>query len=102
MFVRIARFEGAEGNWEERIEQVRKRMSGEETDAPIAHARGSVKRAMMLVDRENGRGAGLIFCETQEDLRRVDDAMNQMNPPQGGGQRSSVEIYEVAVDEQPS
>ncbi|MDQ6822339.1 MAG: hypothetical protein M3076_18725, partial [Actinomycetota bacterium] len=65
-------------------------------------ARGAVKRAMMLVDRENGRGASVIFCDSQEDLRRVDEAMNQMSPPSGGGSRLGVEMYEVAVDEQPS
>ena len=102
MYVRIARFENAEGNWDERIEAIRSRMRDPGEDSPMAEARGAVKRAMMLVDRENGRGAGLIFCESEEDIRRVDEAMNQMNPPSGGGTRSSVEMYEVAVDEQPS
>lgn len=101
MYVRIARFENAEGNWEERIEEVRKRMSGE-VDSPMAQALDAVERAMMLVDRENGRGAGVIFCETEEDLRRIDQAMNQMSPPPGAGTRASVEVYEVAVDETPS
>lgn len=68
----------------------------------MAEVRGAVKRAMTLVDRENGRGAGVIFCDSEEDLRRVDEAMNQMSPPPGGGTRASVEMYEVAVDEQPS
>jgi len=98
MYVRIARFENAEGNWDERIEAIRSRMRDPGEDSPMAEARGAVKRAMMLVDRENGRGAGLIFCESEEDLRRVDEAMNQMNPPSGGGTRSSVEMYEVAID----
>ncbi len=102
MYVRIARFENAEENWDERIEEIRNRMRNPGEGSPMAEARGAVKRGMMLVDRENGRGAGLIFCESEEDLRRVDAAMNQMNPPGGGGTRTSVEMYEVAVDEQPS
>ncbi|MDP8909913.1 MAG: hypothetical protein M3N47_12540 [Chloroflexota bacterium] len=57
---------------------------------------------MMLVDRENNRGVDVIFCETEEDLRRVDQAMNEMSPPPGAGTRTSVEVYEVAVDEQPA
>ncbi len=57
MYVRIARFEGAEGNWDERIEEVRNRMRSREEGSPMAAARGAVKRAMMLVDRENDRGA---------------------------------------------
>jgi len=102
MYVRIARFEGADSNWEERIQEIgdRIRSSGEGT--PMASARGAVKRAMMLVDRENGRGASLIFCDSQQDLERVDEAMSQMTPAAGGGTRASVEVYEVAVDEQPS
>jgi hypothetical protein len=102
MYVRIARFEGAEGNWDERIEEVRNRMRGTSDAGPMEEARGAVKRAMMLVDRENGRGASVIFCETEDDLRRVEAGMNQMNPPPGGGTRTSVEVYEVAVDEQPA
>lgn len=57
---------------------------------------------MMLVDRDNDRGASVIFCETEEDLRRVDQAMNEMSPPPGAGTRASAETYEVAVDEQPA
>jgi hypothetical protein len=102
MYVRIARFENSDGNWDERIEEVRNRIRGDGAGSPMAEARGAVKRAMMLVDRENGRGAGVIFCDSEEDLRRVDEAMNQMSPPPGGGTRASVEMYEVAVDEQPS
>jgi hypothetical protein len=102
MYVRMARFEGADGNWDERIDAVRDRMTGRAEGTPMAAAAGSVKRAMMLVDRENGRGASVIFCETEEDLQKVDAAMNQMTPPaSGGGHRTSVEVYEVAVDEQP-
>jgi hypothetical protein len=102
MYVRIARFEGAQDNWDERIAEIRKRMTGGSDGTSMDAARGAVKRAMMLVDRDGGRGAGLIFCDTAEDIRRVDEAMNQMSPPPGGGSRSSVEIYEVAVDEQPA
>lgn len=94
MYVRIARFEGAGDNWDERIGEVRGR---------IASAQGAadgppIKRALMLVDRENGRGAAVSFCETEDDLRKVDEYMNSMAPPGGTGTRSSVEMFEVAVD----
>ena len=101
MWVRIARFEGAEDNWDERIEEIGRRIRGEDPSSPMAQHRGVVKRAMMLVDRANGRGAGVLFCETEDELRQIDEAMNQMNPPQGGGSRSSVEMYEIAIDAQP-
>ena len=102
MWVRIARFENTEGNWDERIEEVGRRMRGESEGGPPPEMRALVKRAMMLVDRENGRGAGFQFAETEEDLRKIDEAMNRMSPPTGGGKRSSVEMYEIAVDVQPS
>jgi hypothetical protein len=57
-----------------------------------------IKRGLMLVDRENGRGAAVSFCETEDDLRKVDEFMNNMSRPGGTGTRSSVEMFEVAVD----
>ena len=73
MYVRIARFEGAEGNWDERISEIREGMA-----AGMAAADGPpIKRALMLVDRENGRGAAVAFCETEDDLRKVDDFVGQ-------------------------
>ena len=102
MYVRIARFEGAPGNWDERIEEVRNRIRSGGNGMPMEGVRDAVKRSLMLVDRESGRGASVIFCDTAEDTHRVDEAMNQMRPPSGGGSRSSVEIYEVALDEQPA
>ena len=44
----------------------------------------------------------MLFCESEDDLRRVNEAMDQMTPPPGAGTRSSVEMYEVVLDEQPS
>jgi len=57
-----------------------------------------IKRSMMLVDRENGRGAAVTFCDTEDDLRKANEFMNNMSPPSGSGIRASVEMYEVAVD----
>jgi hypothetical protein len=92
MYVRIAQFEATDGEWDERIAEVRRRMQGDEMGL-----RQHISRSMMLVDRENGTGAGLILCETEEDLRKVDEIMNNATPP-GGGRRTSVQMYEVAVD----
>jgi len=94
MYVRIARFEGSEGNWDERIANIRER-----TASGMAAADGPpIKRSMMLVDRENGRAAAVFFCETEDDLRQVDEFMNSQSPPGGTGTRASVELFEVAVD----
>lgn len=91
-YARIARFEGGEGNVDDRIEEIRNRMrEGRNEGGPRVHA-------MMLVDRENNRGANLMICDTEEDLRQIDERMNSMDPPPGSGRRTSVELYEIAID----
>lgn len=99
MYVRIARFES--GNWDELAAGVRETIRSGGQGTPIESAADAMKRVMLLVDRENDRGANLILCETEEDLRRVDAAMNEMTPASGRGSRTSVEMYEVVVDEAP-
>jgi hypothetical protein len=94
VYVRVVRFEGASEDWDERIAEIRRQMD---------HGRGAelgqlVKRGLMLVDRANGRAANVMFCETEEDLRKVDAAMGAQQPPSGMGSRASVDMYEVALD----
>jgi hypothetical protein len=93
MWLRIARFEGSQAG-DEPIDEVRERMKDgmEQADGP------PIKRALMLVDRENGRGANIMFCETEDDVRKVDAYMNSMTPHGRGGTRIGVEMFEVAVD----
>ena len=55
---------------------------------------------MLFVDREGNRGANLVPCETEDDLRRIDAALNETTPAAGRGARTSVEIYEVLLDEE--
>jgi hypothetical protein len=94
MYVRIARFEGSSDNWDERIAEIRERTKTgmEAADRP------PIERSLMLVDRQSGHGAAVTFCKTEDDLREVDEFMNNLTPPSGSGTRSSVELYEVAVD----
>jgi hypothetical protein len=95
MFVRIARFEGGDlAEADQAVARVRDQMQGERP-AGLEGAR----RFLMLIDRQSGRGLGAMFFDSQEDMRRGDEALNAMNP-QGGARRTSVEMYEVALDEQ--
>ncbi len=98
MFVRIARFEGGDtADVDESIARVRSMMDEGSTPPGLESAR----RSMMLVDRKTGSGLGLTFFDTEDDLRRGDEALNEMSPPAGTtGRRTSVEMYEVAIDEQ--
>ena len=98
MYVRIARFEGGDlADPDKAIERVRNMTQGERPSGLE-----DAKRLLMLVDRENGRGLGLTFFETEEALRKGDEALNQMNPGDEAGRRTSVETYEVGLDQDMS
>ena len=101
MYVRIARFEGGDRNWDDFAADVRETIRSGGQGTPFERAGDAAKRIMLLVDRESNRGANLILCETEDDLRRVDAAMNEITPAAGRGARTSVEMYEVVVDEEP-
>ncbi len=95
MYARIARFEGGDlAEADEAVARVREQMQGDRPPGLEA-----AKRFLMLVDRENGRGLGVMFFESEEDMRRGDEALNALNP-QGSARRTSVEMYEVAIDQQ--
>jgi hypothetical protein len=40
----------------------------------------NAKGMMMLINRENGKGMGLTLFENSDDLKRGDEALNNMNP----------------------
>ena len=96
MFVRIARFEGGDpSRVDEAVARVRSMMDEGDTPPGLEGAR----RSMMLVDRGSGAGLGLTFFDTEDDMRRGDQALNEMTPPADmTGRRTSVEMFEVAID----
>jgi hypothetical protein len=98
MWIRIARFEGADpAGLDQRVDVIKNRLQGDGGTA--SGERQPLKRAMLLADRQSGRGVGLQFADSEEDIRRVDQFLDRMTPPPGAGTRSSVEIYEVLLDE---
>jgi hypothetical protein len=101
MYVRIARFEGGERNWDDFAVTVGETIRSGGQGTPFEKVADAAKRVMLLVDRENNRGANLFLCETDDDLRRIDAALNETTPEAGRGARTSVEMYEVLLDEEP-
>ena len=95
MYVRIARFEGGDlAEADQAVARVRQQMEGD----PPPGLEGA-KRLLMLIDRQEGRGMGLTFFDTEEDMRRGDEALNAMSP-EGSARRTSVEMYEVGIDQE--
>ena len=107
MFVRFARFEGADagtrdarfGRLRESVEAVKAGELPEGMPPEAAEVmRGSVKRVLSVVDHRDGAEGTAIFCATAEDLQRVDGVLNAMSPPGGDGHRTGVAHYEVMFD----
>jgi hypothetical protein len=88
----VATFEGDPANVDQAISMVRGQVDSGQRPEGLEAAKGM----MMLVNRESGKGMGITFFESEDDLRRGDEALNNMNPG-GGGRRTSVDVYEVAV-----
>jgi hypothetical protein len=91
MYARVATFESDPSKVEDAIELVRGQVDSGETPQGLEGA-----KMLMLVNRESGKGVGVTLFETEEAMRRGDEALNAMNPG-GTERRVSVEFYEVPV-----
>jgi exopolysaccharide biosynthesis protein len=96
MYARVATFEMAEG-LDEAIDQVKDDVKEDRRPPGLEDAKGM----MMLVDRDSGKSMGIVLFDTEEALKRGDEALNAMTPT-GGGSRTGVEFYEVPVSVFPS
>jgi hypothetical protein len=96
MYARVAKWEGADG------EALRRSADELASRVPSGPPPGvPSKGLLMLIDQSTGRSIAISLYETEEDLRQGDETLNGMNPePSAGnvGSRTSVEMYEVAVD----
>jgi hypothetical protein len=91
MWARIARFDGDPKTIEERLERLNTMIEGRDFPSELSGA-----RLMLLVDRESGGMLGLTLFETEEAMRKGDEAMNR--GAGRAGARSAVEFYEVPID----
>lgn len=94
MYARVARWEGAQG---EAIRSAAEEIGSQSASGPPEGVPAT--GFMMLIDPDGGRSLGITLYETEEDMRKGDETLNGMTP--GGdmdGRRTSVEMYEVAVD----
>ena len=92
MYARLATFESDPGNINDAISMVRNEVESEKTPPGLEGA-----KMLMLVNRETGKGVGVTLFESEEAMRRGDEALNAMNPG-SGERRTSVEFYEVPVE----
>ena len=90
MYARVATFESRPENVDDAIAMIRAQVEGE---APPG-LEGA--KMLMLVNRETGKGVGVTLFESEDAMRRGDEALNAMNPG-GVERRVSVEFFEVPV-----
>jgi hypothetical protein len=106
MHVRMARFEGVDvSRLEEDYAQYRKILRSNERPEFIPEEvfetlRDRVRRVLSLADREAGVTVDFTFTDSAEDARRVHEALDSLTPPEGSGRRTSVETFELVLDEQ--
>jgi hypothetical protein len=90
MYARVATFESNPASIDAAIEMVRAEIAGN-TPAGLEGA-----KMLMLVNRETGKGLGVTLFESEDAMRRGDEALNAMNPG-ASERRTSVEFFEVPV-----
>jgi hypothetical protein len=91
MYARVATFESDPSRVDDAIAMVREQVGSGDTPAGLEGA-----KMLMLVDRETGKGVGITLFESEEAMRRGDEALNAMNPG-ATERRVSVEFFEVPV-----
>jgi hypothetical protein len=96
MYVRVATFEQG-GDVDAAIEQVKGDVQSDSRPPGLEDAKGF----LMLVNRETGKSLGIVMFETEDALKRGDEALNAMSPT-GEGSRTGVEFYEMPVSVFPS
>jgi hypothetical protein len=91
MYARIATFESDPERVDDAIKLVQEEVQGD-TPEGLEGA-----KMLMLVNRETGKGLGVTLFESEEAMRRGDEALNAMSPG-ASERRTSVEFYEVPVE----
>ena len=90
MWARVARFDGDPADVDARLQRLRSAFDAGSFPPALAEA-----KVLLLVDRESGGMLGVALFESEEAMRKGDEAMNA--GPGNAGSRSSVEFYEVPL-----
>lgn len=106
MHVRVARFEGMDtSRIEQDYEQFKQMLQTRERpefmpEETFETLRTRVRRVMSLADRDAGVSLDLTFTDNAEDAQAVHEALDSLTPPESSGRRTSVQRFELMVDEQ--
>jgi hypothetical protein len=91
MYARVVRFTDVKP---ERIEEIRSRAS-EQGGPPEGVPAKEVK---ILLDEDQGTAVVVQYFDSEEDMRKGEEVLNQMDPSETPGTRASVDRGEVALE----
>ena len=92
MYARVATFQTDAAQMDDAISAVRAEVESGDTPEGLEGA-----KMLMLVNRETGKGVGVTLFDSEEAMRRGDEALNAMNPG-ASERRTDVEYFEVPVE----
>ena len=92
MYARVATFESDPARVDDAINMVRSQVEASNAPPGLECA-----KMLMLVDRETGKGVGITLFDSEEAMRRGDEALDAMDPG-ASERRVSVEFFEVPVE----
>ncbi len=96
MYARVASFEGGDT---ERLTQLNEeRMKSGEMTPPEG-----MKRVLLLADGDTNRRQFVAFFDTRENLAAAEEGFDKMGdeiPEDVRGRRTSVDVYEVVLDQE--
>jgi hypothetical protein len=89
-WARVARFEGEPGDIDARVDRLRLLLDSGDLPPEVADA-----SFLMLVNRTSGEVLGVTLFESEDALKKGDEAMNA--GAGHAGKRTGVEFYEVPI-----
>jgi hypothetical protein len=92
VYARLATFESDPSAVDDAINTVRRQVESGSTPPGLEGA-----KMLMLVNRQTGKGIGVTLFESEDAMRRGDEALNAMNPG-SSERRTSVDFFEVPVE----
>jgi hypothetical protein len=92
MHARVATFDSDPAGIDRMVDGIRKEIESGNVRPGLEDAKG----VMIFVDRENGKTVGITFFDSEDALKKGDEALNKMSPD-GPSTRSSVQFYEVPI-----
>lgn len=88
MYARVVRFTGVDAD---HVNEVKKEIEDSDGPPPEIPAKG----IRMMFDESQGTSVVVVFFETEEDMKKGNEALDAMDASETPGTRASVDICEV-------